>query len=213
VAPATVVSWQAWGLRVRANDQVSSGTSYVFQSWSDGGAREHVIATPATPTTYTATFVPAGFSARVNFQPATAAVPAGYVADSGAVYGPRGNGFTYGWNAANAETRDRDSSLSADQRFDTLDHLQKPSNPNASWELAVPNGTYRVRIVAGDASHFDSVFRLRAEAVLVVSGTPTTSSRWVDATATVTVTDGRLTISSGAGGSNNKICFVDVDQI
>jgi hypothetical protein len=46
-----------------------------------------------------------------------------------------------------------------------------------------------------------------------VSGTPTTSSRWVDATANVTVSDGRLTISNGAGAANNKICFIEVTRL
>lgn len=38
--------------------QTSGGTSYVFQSWSDGGAQTHEVVTPAANTTYTATFVP-----------------------------------------------------------------------------------------------------------------------------------------------------------
>ena len=38
--------------------QPSGGTSYAFSSWSDGGAQTHTIVAPATPTTYTATFVP-----------------------------------------------------------------------------------------------------------------------------------------------------------
>jgi glucose/arabinose dehydrogenase len=38
--------------------QTSGSTSYVFQSWSDGGAQTHEIVTPASNTTYTATFVP-----------------------------------------------------------------------------------------------------------------------------------------------------------
>ena len=67
-----------------------------------------------------------------------------------------------------------------------------------------------MRIVTGDAAYFDSVYRIAAEGVLVVNGTPTTSARWIEGTATVTVTDGRLTLSSGAGASNNKICFVEV---
>jgi hypothetical protein len=54
------------------------------------------------------------------------------------------------------------------------------------------------------------VFRVTAEGVLVVSGTPTTSTRWIEGTATVAVSDGRLTIRSGSGASNNKICFVDI---
>ena len=36
--------------------QTSGSTSYVFQSWSDGGAQTHEIVTPATSTTYTASF-------------------------------------------------------------------------------------------------------------------------------------------------------------
>src|SRR3712207_4130247 len=55
------------------------------------------------------------FSANVNFQPAAAPVPAGYVADSGKVFGSRGNGFTYGWNLANPNNVDRNSSRSPDQ--------------------------------------------------------------------------------------------------
>jgi hypothetical protein len=147
----------------------------------------------------------------VNFQPSGSPVPAGHVADGGLVYANRGNGQTYGWTLDNtAETRDRNASNSPDQRYDTLNHLQKPTNPDAIWEIAVVNGTYRVRVVSGDASYFDSVFRTTVEGVLTVSGTPTTSTRWIEGTQTVTVTDGRLTIRSGAGASNNKICFVEI---
>lgn len=214
VTPVTVVSWQDWRLAVRAPDQVVGGVSHVFQSWSDGGARDHTILTPAAPATFTATYARgAGFTARINFQPAAAAVPAGYVADSGAVFGARGNGLSYGWNLVTNETRDRNSALSADQRFDTLNHMQRSTNPNARWEIAVPNGTYRVRIVAGDAAFFNSTFRIAAESTLVVSGTPTSASRWIDATANVTVSDGRLTLTNAAGAVNNKLCFIDITQL
>ena len=42
--------------------QTLGGSSYGFQSWSDGGAQTHQITAPATATTYTATYqqVPAG---------------------------------------------------------------------------------------------------------------------------------------------------------
>ena len=46
----------------------------------------------------------------------------------------------------------------------------------------MPNGTYGVRIVAGDAGYFDSVFRTTVEGVLTVNGTPTTSTRWIEGT-------------------------------
>jgi hypothetical protein len=34
--------------------------------------------------------------------------------------------------------------------------------------------------------------------------------RWFEATATVTVSDGRLTLGNGPTAANNKICFVDI---
>jgi glucose/arabinose dehydrogenase/PKD repeat protein len=37
--------------------QNSAGTPHVFAAWSDGGAQTHVVVAPATPRTYTATFV------------------------------------------------------------------------------------------------------------------------------------------------------------
>jgi glucose/arabinose dehydrogenase len=214
VGPSTIVGWQDWRLAVRAPDQTLNGVPFVFQSWSDGGARDHTIVVPGAAATFTATFVrAAGFTANINFQPAASPVPAGYVADSGAAFGARGNGLTYGWNIATNETRDRNAANSPDQRFDTLNHMQKPVNPNAIWEIAVPNGSYRVRIVSGDPSFFDGVFRINAESTLVVNGTPTSAARWVDSTATVTVSDGRLTLSNAAGATNNKVCFVDITQL
>ena len=138
-------------------------------------------------------------------------MPAGYPPDTGSVFGLRSGGERFGWNADNAaQTRDRNAANSPDQRFDTLTHLQKPGNPNAVWEIALPNGTYTLRVVAGDPSNIDSVFRLNVEGALFLSGTPTSATRWVDVTASVTVNDGRLTISNGSGASNNKLCFVEI---
>ena len=90
--------------------------------------------------------------------------------------------------------------------------MQKPANPNAVFEIAVPNGTYRVHLVSGDPSQVNSVFRVNMEGVLVVSGTPTSAACWVEGTAVVTVADGRLTVSNGAGASNNKVNFVDIER-
>jgi PKD repeat protein len=209
--PATVTSWERYALNVDAPAQ----PGFVFASWSDGGAKAHTITTPATPTTYTATFTAAPTTGVfINFQPATSPVPSGYLVDSGAVFASRGNGQTYGWNANNAATaRDRNATNSPDQRYDTLQHLQKPENPNARWELQLANGNYRVRIVAGDPGFTDSVFRISAEGALVVSGTPTSGTRWIEGTATVAVTDGRLTVANATGASNNKICFIEVTAV
>jgi hypothetical protein len=138
-------------------------------------------------------------------------LPAGYLADTGAVFGDRGNGLSYGWNADNSSTaRDRNSPRSPDQRYDTLEQMQKPINPHAVWEIAVPNGTYRVRIVAGDASFIDSVYKISVEGLLAINGTPTAHHHWFDHTVIVNVTDGRLTIRNAPGARNNKIDFVEI---
>jgi hypothetical protein len=154
-----------------------------------------------------------GFSVNVNFQPAGVTVPDGYIADTGLVYGDRGNGLTYGWSADNtANTRDRNSPLSKDQRYDTLIHMQKPG-PVMQWNIAVPNGDYTVHIVSGDATAIDSNFRINVEGVLVVNGKPSTNNHWVEGTKTITVKDGKLTVTNASGSSNNKICFIDVDAV
>jgi parallel beta-helix repeat protein len=151
--------------------------------------------------------------ARINFSRAGSPVPVGYLADTGSVFGNRGNGLSYGWNLDNrANARDRNSTRSPDERYDSFNHMQK-NNGNFQWEIAVPNGTYQVQVVAGDANNFDSIFKINVEGVLAVNGTPTSSNRWIAGTVTVNVTDGRLTISNAAGARNNKINFVDIVRI
>lgn len=146
------------------------------------------------------------FATKINFQPAGAAVPAGYLVDGGLAFGDRGNGLTYGWNVAHTgDARDRNLANAADQRYDTL--LQFSTH---KWELAVPNGTYAVRVVAGDAGYFDSIYKIDAEGTRVVDATATSAARWSEGQALVTVTDGRLTIASGTGFKNNKICFIEI---
>lgn len=139
-------------------------------------------------------------------------MPGGYQKDDGAAYGARGNGYTYGWNVDNtANGRDRNAANSPDQRYDTLNHMQKAGGGSA-WEMAVSNGAYTVRVVAGDPSNYDSVYKINVEGVLAVDGTPTSTAPWIDRTVTVTVSDGRLTISNATGASNNKICFLEISR-
>jgi YVTN family beta-propeller protein len=178
-----------------------------------------IVASGAADGNYTVTHVNGtltvtpSFAVKINFQMASSVTPAGYLPDSGAVYGNRGNGYTYGWNISNANfARDRNSVRSADQRYDTLNHLQKSGGARI-WEIAVPNGTYSVFAVSGDPDYIDSVFRLNVEGVLTVSGTPTSATHWFSGTSTVTVSDGRLTVSNGTGASNDKICFIEITSV
>lgn len=198
----SLTAGQRYNIRMEFYENTGGATAKLL--WSSASTPKAVVPS--------ARLFPQGPSAiRINFQPASAPVPAGYLADTGLVYGNRGNGRTYGWNADNsAQTRDRNSADSPDQRYDTLTHVQLPANPNAVWEIAVPNGMYSVRVVSGDAAYADGVFRVVAEGVLTVNGTATASKRWIEGTSIVTVTDGRLTIRSGAGASHSKICFVEI---
>ncbi len=136
---------------------------------------------------------------KINFQPPGVDIPPGYLPDTGATFTVRGNGFTYGWNADNsATTRDRNSPLAFDQRFDTLIHLQKPENPDAVWEIALPAGIYDVYAVAGDPEAYDGYMQSLAEGQVLVNRAPEDGQRFVSGTAkAVSVSDGRLTIRSG----------------
>jgi len=56
-APVSYMSWVNFAISVEAPTQIGSdGSSLVFASWSDGGAAAHTIVTPATASSYTATF-------------------------------------------------------------------------------------------------------------------------------------------------------------
>jgi hypothetical protein len=157
----------------------------------------------------------AGFAIGVNFSDNLAEVPSGYVNDIGLVYASRGNGLSYGWNLdTTANARDRDNPAAPDERYDSFIHMQKPGNPNASWQIAVPNGTYSVHVVAGDIdNNFDAVYAINVQGTLAVSGTPTSANKFFEGTVTVTVTNGVLTVSNGAGSMNDKIDYIDIAQL
>jgi glucose/arabinose dehydrogenase len=149
------------------------------------------------------------FTVKVNFQPESSAVPAGYVADYGDIFGSRGNNLSYGWNAPTKETRER--STADELKFRTLNHLQKPSNPNATWEVALPNGTYQVTLVCSDPLHTDQINTLLVENMTLTD--PDGYDQLDQYSFTVSVTDGRLTIKPASGAMNAKISFVDISQI
>ena len=156
------------------------------------------------------------FSAKINFQTSTSAGYPGYLPDTGAVYGDRGNGRTYGWieGANTGLTRDRNSVNSSDERYDTLNQMQynNPPTETHTWEISVPNGSYDVRLVCGDPDYTDSYYHVLAEGVTVTQGNAQGSGRrFIDQRARVLVADGRLTLTNGPGAYRNKICFIEID--
>ncbi len=56
-APASLTSWEGYTLNVNAPAQTGSlDRTYLFTSWSDGGAAAHKIITPSSAATYTAKY-------------------------------------------------------------------------------------------------------------------------------------------------------------
>ena len=150
----------------------------------------------------------------VNFQDGTAVTPDGYLMDYGQVFGDQGNNYSYGWDADNtAHARNRGNTISPDERFDTFNHMQKDLPAGRVWEIELPNGNYSVHAVVGESDNYNSTYDLQAEGDTIVSGQPSATGRWLENTAIVAVTDGRLSLSNGPTAVNNKVCYVDIARL
>jgi N-acetylneuraminic acid mutarotase len=158
---------------------------------------------------------------KVRFSDANAVPPTGYLRDFGEAYGPRsgpyqGAGNSYGWVRVGTTTP---LSLTTNGRLRTgaydplqlgLMHMQYQTTTPGSWEAAVPDGTYTVTVSVGDASYLDSTHQLSVEGqVAIAAFTPTSADRFRTATRTVSVADGRLTLSP-EGGANTKVNYVEI---
>ncbi|WP_439481413.1 PKD domain-containing protein [Cyclobacterium plantarum] len=172
---------------------------------------------------------------KINFSRPIDDIPAGYIRDSGAPYGDRGEGRTYGWLTTNGltglnltdNTRNRDLP-GVDLIQNTIIHLQYGDvggtngvNTEGVWEMDVPNGTYEVTIGVGDPqldtqegttpSHTINVEGVNAVSGFVPTGVDGAASRMTSATVTVNVLDGRLTLDA-QGGFNTKIHSLEIVQ-
>jgi PKD repeat protein len=149
---------------------------------------------------------PSKTSFAVNFQPAGASTPNGFAVDSGSTFSTtRG----YGWSTSpnSLGTRDRDSSLSPDQSYDTLIHVA----PTGVWEMTVPNGTYSVTVVIGDPRAPDTINTVQAENVTIINKESLSSSKlWIERTSQVSVADGRLTLKFPGSSPYAKLCWVKI---
>lgn len=158
---------------------------------------------------------------RVNFQSELAPVPPGYLRDFGESFGPRtgadqGSNLRFGWSEQGSgvpldmTARGRDRDAVNDQRLDTFMHMELQGGAMATWEIALPNGDYSVRVTCGDPSFFDSRHRVVVEGLVALDGyEPTSAAPHVTVEATARVADGRLTIDS-IGGDNTKLNWIEI---
>lgn len=148
-----------------------------------------------------------GSAYAINFQPAGAPIPDGFTVDSGESFDTsRG----YGWMVSpGAEgPRDRDNSASPDQSYDTLMLV----DTNAKWEISLANGTYSVTICVGDPYWQNTTNVIRAEGAQIVNDTIDSNNKWYERTGTVTVSDGRLTLTFQGSAPYAKICWIKISN-
>jgi hypothetical protein len=149
---------------------------------------------------------------RINFQPAGAPTPPGYIADTGLPFGERARGVSYGWESdISRKAAIRNNRKSPDARYDSVMRMQ--AGGNHKWEIALPNGTYMVRLVAGDTGSINSVYGIRVENGVGLGGRPKGLVRFVRSTEVVQVKDGRLTLTNVLGSFNNKVNFIEIKSV
>ncbi|WP_180272337.1 PKD domain-containing protein, partial [Maribacter sp. 4U21] len=189
-----------------------------------------------TQITINLTVTPASndFAVNINFSDPATNTPQDYLKDSGEAFGDRENGFNYGWLETDGETV---LDLTANSRFrniasvgvleKTLVHMQYGDIVNGNngvdtegiWEIEVPNGTYLVTVGVGDPTvdgddNDTPTHNINAEGITVIdqfspTGAAGASTRYTSGSATVVVSDGRLTLDA-TGGFNTKINYVQI---
>ncbi|MBI9019589.1 MAG: hypothetical protein JEZ07_20250 [Phycisphaerae bacterium] len=92
-------------------------------------------------------------------------------------------------------------------------NLSEDVNNQYTWECQLAQGLYSVKIVAGDPEEYlNTHYHVKVEGFDFIDEAPTDTDRWIQATKTVFVSDGRLTITQGNNAVNNKICYVQISK-
>ncbi len=141
----------------------------------------------------------------VNFQPAEALAPPGYLVDSGEYFDEAAG---YGWTQIDSfKVEDRRLEDSLGREYDTLLYL----SPAAVWEMALESGQYVVTVCMGDPSYPIGRQNARAEGLpVIVNESLNDDLRWVTRNITVDVTDGRLTLTFEGGRRFVRLCWVKI---
>ncbi len=144
-------------------------------------------------------------SVRVNFAPPGSVVPPRFVNDEGASFVPE-RGF--GWDAP-VGTRDRSGYVSVPPQFATF----ALSQVLRRWTTEIPNGDYRVRVVAGDALYPQGPHRVAVNGVTALADVRTEAAAFVEHTVRVPVRGGRLDVRIGGAGGFTGIDFLEIGPV
>lgn len=154
-----------------------------------------------------------GVHINISFQPASFPLQSGYQGDFGQVFESRANGYSYGWNVDHAG---RTFAYSPLPGYESIWGAQWSlirilPGGTTTWEIALPDGTYDVSILAAGYQCQGQLQQIAAEGVLVVNGTAGWDyDTYVGGTQTITVSDGRLTISNGPTAELNCIDLIQI---
>jgi hypothetical protein len=190
---------QQHSIRIDYND--SLGPSYLRLLWTPPGGTKQIV-----PESALRSLASPRHAIRINFGPANTQAMDDYVLDSGAVFGDRGDGLRFGWDAqVSSSMVEKPSPSAPDARYSTFVPLA-----DHTWEIEVPSGMYRVRVVAGAPDSVDAVCNIDVEDRPVLRNKTLAANHWLDGTARVVVTDGRLTMRAAQGASNATLCFAEI---
>lgn len=145
---------------------------------------------------------------KFNFQPDASAVPAGFTKDSGAAY-TAGRGWSYYGGSLTANTDGRDRDANAAQEYDTF----ILTSSNKQWDYDVSNGSYSVKVVTGDPSFSTSGQYVQVEGTTFQDNVSTTANNFSEITHTVTVSDGKLTMTFIGTTGDVRLCFIEITSM
>jgi RHS repeat-associated protein len=154
---------------------------------------------------------------RINYQPSLSPIPTGFIADKGNVFGVRSNGKSYGW-----QTTARTDTIVRGQhpypQFDSFNQAWLNNQGSAGvWEIDVPNGTYAVVVVMGDAASTNQTNNITVEGQTQTDPDPAVATPpnyrrgdFDGYAVTANVSDGKLTLNFPASANNPKLCFIEI---
>lgn len=154
-----------------------------------------------------------GAPVNISFQPASFPLQSGYRGDFGQTYGARGSGYSYGWNVDHTGRTFAYSPLPGNESIwgAAWSLIRMLPGSSTRWEIALSNGSYSVTILAAGYQCQGQLQQIAVEGTLVVNGTAGWDyDTYVGGTQTVTVGDGRLTVTNGPSAELNCIDSIQI---